>query len=59
MNGAASFNYRMVFDVNYPSKDCTLTLQAWDRDLFSKNDYICEWNLNLIDVLDLVHQSSM
>lgn len=22
-------------------------MQAWDRDLFKKNDYICEWTLDL------------
>lgn len=48
----------MVFDVNCPSKDCMLTLQAWDRDLFTKNEYICEWTIDLLQVLDLVHNLS-
>jgi hypothetical protein len=24
-----------------------LVMQAWDFDLFSPNDYICEWTLDL------------
>jgi len=34
-----------------------LVLQAFDRDLFSKNDYICEWTLDLQKVLNLVKLS--
>lgn len=57
MNGEASFNYRILFDIKAPRKDATLVLQAWDRDLFTKNDYICEWTLNLKKVLELVQLS--
>jgi hypothetical protein len=47
-DGAASFNYRLKFDVTAPRKDeLRLVLQAWDFDLFSKNDYICEWVIDL------------
>ena len=47
-NGAASFNYRMLFDVQSPRKEpLLLVLQAWDLDIFKKNDYICEWTLDL------------
>jgi hypothetical protein len=47
MHGNASFNYRTIMDFDYPRDDYNLTIQAWDRDLFSGNDYICEWNLDL------------
>ena len=30
-----------------PRDNYTLTLQAWDRDMFSSNEYICEWTLDL------------
>lgn len=59
MNGAASFNYRMVFDVEAPRKDCVLVLQAWDRDLLTRNDYICEWTLDLHSVLKSVQMSQV
>lgn len=57
MNGKASFNYRMLFDVQAPRQDCTLVLQAWDRDLFKKNDYLAEWTLDLSKILNLVRVS--
>jgi hypothetical protein len=47
--GEGSWNYRMLFDVEYSTAklDNTLVLQAWDFDLFKKNDYICEWTIEL------------
>ena len=47
-NGAASFNYRILFDVKSPRQNpLLLVMQAWDFDLFKSNDYICEWTLDL------------
>ena len=47
-SGAASFNYRLKFNVESPRKEpLLLVLQAWDFDLFSQNDYLCEWTLDL------------
>jgi len=47
-NGAASFNWRILFNVKSPSKNpLMLVMQAWDFDLFKSNDYICEWTLDL------------
>ena len=57
MNGRASFNYRMLFDVSTPRDDCTLVLQAWDRDLFKSNDFLAEWTIDLKKLLDLVRDS--
>ena len=47
MNGKGSFNYRLHFDVENPSRKQVLSLQVWDADLFSKNDFIGDSSLNL------------
>ena len=56
----ASFNYRMVFKVKTPRKDpnekTELTLRAWDQD-FLKSEFICEWKLDLTNVLKLSKES--
>ena len=47
-SGAASFNYRLCFNVKSPRPTpLMLVMQAWDFDLFKSNDYICEWTLDL------------
>jgi len=46
-SGEASFNYRINFDIKAPRDDYLLVLQCWDFDVFSKNDYICEWTFDL------------
>lgn len=52
-NGEASFNYRLLFNVKAPRKkdEYQLVLQAWDFDLFKSNDYICEWVLDLKELV--------
>jgi hypothetical protein len=54
-NGEASFNYRLMFDVKAPRKKdkdpYQLVVQAWDFDLFKSNDYICEWVLDLTEIV--------
>lgn len=40
--GAGSFNWRMVWDVELPLKDPSITFQIWDKDFFSPNDFISE-----------------
>lgn len=54
MNGAASFNYRLLFDVQAPRKDYLLVIQAWDFDIFKSNDFICEWTLDLMPIFNNV-----
>ena len=54
MDGAASFNYRLLFDIRGPRKECMLVLQAWDFDIFKSNDFICEWVLDLKPIFDVV-----
>ena len=46
-NGKASFNYRLLFDLKHPRKDCTFSLQVYDRDFFKSNDIIGECTLNI------------
>lgn len=42
-----------MFDLEVPTEDYVLTLQAWDRDLFKPNDFICEWTFNLEDLINV------
>lgn len=48
-NGKASFNYRMIFDIQHPRKknDYSLNIQAYDRDFFKSNDIIGENKVDL------------
>ena len=56
-NGAASFNYRILYDFKSPSYEKSdreqykLTLQVYDRDIFKSNDYICEFKLDLFPLV--------
>jgi hypothetical protein len=47
----------MVFDMKAPRPDYQLVLQAWDFDIFKKNDYLCEWTLDLRDLFETVQRS--
>ena len=38
--GKASFNYRLLFNEQYPRKDYRFQIQAFDRDFFKSNDII-------------------
>lgn len=61
--GLPSFNYRMKFDVQTPMKSRqVLKLQSWDRDLLKSNDMICQWDLDLTEMVkdtmlkgDMIH----
>lgn len=57
MNGCASFNYRILFDLETPRGETKLYLQAFDRDLFTSNEFICEWEVDLKSILNLVRDS--
>jgi hypothetical protein len=46
-NGKASFNYRLIYKVNYPRNDYLMTLQMYDRDFFKSNDIIGDAILDL------------
>jgi hypothetical protein len=54
-NGQASFNWRMLIPVELPRNNFDLTLQVFDSDLFSKDDYICGARLNLAQIINDVN----
>lgn len=45
--GKGSFNYRHLFETNDQEKDHNLTVQIWDRDIFSSNEIIGDATINL------------
>lgn len=52
--GTACFNYRLLFDFESPSSEKygeKLTLQLWDRDLFKSNDFLCEFEIPLVQMI--------
>ena len=53
-NGACSFNYRLLFNLEHPAKSkehYKLKVQAYDRDFFKSNDLIGEQSLDLQPVI--------
>ncbi|CAG9316505.1 unnamed protein product [Blepharisma stoltei] len=40
--GKGSWNWRMKFPISLPQPENTVTIQIWDRDIFSRNDFIAE-----------------
>ena len=57
MNGKASFNYRLLFDIKCPRDFYLFTIQLWDRDLFCSNDMIGEAQLELKALFEDVLES--
>jgi hypothetical protein len=58
--GKASFNYRILSKVKTPrpaGKKCYMQLQCFDRDVFTKNEIICEWILDITPMIDNVRLS--
>ena len=52
-NGTASFNWRMVFRLDLPNINNKLVIHAYDKDIFSKDDYITGTELNIIDMINI------
>ena len=52
-NGIASFNWRMVFNLELPSKYNKLVIHAYDKDLFSSNDYITGAELDISEIIKI------
>ncbi len=50
-NGVGSFNWRMLLPYQTPSINNTLSIQVYDADLFSSDDYICGAQLNIKDLM--------
>jgi len=46
-DGNASFNYRVLLPVNSSAHEHVLTVEAWDQDVFSSNDFIGSFSLDL------------
>lgn len=56
-NGEASFNWRIIEKISYSpkSKDASLNLQVYDKDLFASDDYICSASINLRQILNRMY----
>ena len=52
-DGNASFNWRMLLPLQLPTQKPLLTIQVYDKDIFSSDDYISGATLNLKDLLTL------
>jgi hypothetical protein len=52
-DGNASFNWRMLLPLEIPTQKPLLTIQVYDKDIFSSDDYISGATLNLKDLLTL------
>ena len=52
-NGVGSFNWRIIFPLSLPKDNKILTIQAYDNDLFKKNDFICGGTLDLRDLMKI------
>ena len=57
VNGEASFNWRILEDIEYDPKSNTtsLSLQVYDKDIFSPDDFICNANINLKSFLSQIY----
>lgn len=55
-NGKASFNYRLLYNIEHPRKDYRLTVQAYDRDFFKSNDII---GASIIDLQQLFEDAAL
>ncbi|MCQ2816272.1 MAG: hypothetical protein MJ252_03300 [archaeon] len=51
--GVASFNWRMLLELETPALNTSLAIDVFDNDLFSSDDYICGAKLELRDVLKI------
>ena len=49
--GNASFNWRIVLQLDVPRVNNRLTLHAYDKDIFSKDDFISGAEIDLTDII--------
>ena len=52
-NGTASFNWRMIHKLELPSRYNRLVFHAYDKDIFSKDDYITGAELDISDMIKI------
>ena len=53
--GQGSFNWRMKIPVEFPRDKFDLTLQTFDNDILSRDDFICGARLNIGQILNDVN----
>ena len=51
--GVGSFNWRIVLQLDVPRVNNILTLHAYDKDIFSKDDYISKAEIDLTDIIKI------
>ena len=51
----ASFNWRIVFQLDVPRVNNKLTLHCYDKDLFSKDEFICGAEIDLSYLIRIVN----
>ena len=51
--GIASFNWRMLLPLRIPIQKPVLTLQVYDKDIFSSDDYMCGATIDLKNIINI------
>ena len=51
--GIASFNWRMLLPLKIPIQKPVLTLQVYDKDIFSSDDYMCGATIDLKNIINI------
>ena len=51
--GDASFNWRMIFQLEVPRINNKLTLHCYDKDIFSRDDFISGTSIDLSDIIQI------
>jgi len=51
--GNASFNWRMLLPLRLPKQKPVLTLQVYDKDIFSSDDYMCGTTIDLQGIVNI------
>jgi len=51
--GAASFNWRMLLPLRLPVQKPVITLQVYDKDIFSSDDYMCGTTIDLKNIINI------
>jgi len=51
--GVGSFNWRIVLQLDVPRVNNILTLHAYDKDIFSKDDFISGAEIDLTDIIKI------
>ena len=49
--GCGSFNWRMLLPIHTPTSPNKLTIQVYDNDIFSSDDFICGAEINLQNLI--------